>query len=34
VLAAKTVEEKIKRTLDQKLANLDCLNDADFIPQA
>jgi len=32
ILAANTVEEKIKRQLDQKLANLDALTDGDLVP--
>lgn len=32
LLAAKTIEVKIKRALDQKLRNLDALNDGDFMP--
>jgi len=31
LLAAGTIEEKIKRALDLKLNNLDCLNDGDFV---
>jgi len=33
VLAARTLEEKIKRALDAKLFNLDALNDADLMPE-